>query len=744
MATVGRERELAAARERLEQGARLLTFVGAPGVGKTRVVRDLARELADEGVDTCVVFLRDVDAAGVLAATVRALGLGARTASRAAMIERAAESMEKRGTVLVFDEAEHLRSEVATLVTAWLDGTSRVRVIVSSRKRLDVPSEHVIELEPLPPEAAVVLLRDALERAACPWSVSDADARTLVARASGLPLGIELLASRIASIGVERVLESTSRSLDPVLDKSFAMLDETARVGLAALSVFRGGFTLTSATAVLGPDADAETTLQALRSASLVRPSESTEGGSRFEMLTVVRTFAESKLEARGGTDEVRRRHLSACLALTDAAERENLLTAFEYATRRGEADAARRLALALDPILVRHGPPDLHYGVLRLALEAHPMNDALALSGLQRALARFFALRGRFREAIAAAERALDLAKESGDERAVGWVLSLVCFTQRPTGDLDGARRAGQSALASAHARRDLALEAMAEQALGLVEHARGDYPAARAHYVRSLAAARRANDERAAGIALANQASTSFAMNDHEAASASHEAARACFASVGDRYHLARIAPLDVALARVSGDLAGAEAQFIGALEAVRAEDDIVCEAELLLEGTRIAAARHARAQAEVRLAETKIVARDIDDVFLIAEIAAATREVERAERGELTLSLDGEGRAIVLAGGSAGRIAIDLSRRAALRRILSALADKHSRGEGLTHTEVREAGWPGERMGAESASARVYMAIRRLRGLGLDEAIVTTADGYALGSLVRVVAI
>jgi predicted ATPase len=528
MATVGRERELATARERLEQGARLLTFVGAPGVGKTRVVFDLARELAEAGIDTRVVSLRDVEASSVLAATARALGLGARTATRAAMIARAAESMEKRGTVLVLDEAEHLREEVATLVTAWLDGTSRVRVLVSSRERLDVSSEHVVPLEPLAPEAAVVLLREALERAACPWSVSDGDARTLVARASGLPLGIELLASRVAAVGVASTLESTSRSLDPVLDKSFAMLDEAARAGLAALSIFRGGFTLASASAVLGTNADAERTLQALRSASLVRPSESTENGSRFEMLTVVRTFAESKLDASGHADEVRRRHLYACLALKDEAERENLLSAFDYAIGHGDADAARRLALALDPILVRHGPPDLHSDVLRAALEARPTNDALALSDLHRALARFFALRGRFREAIASAERALELANQSGDERAIGWVHALVCFTRRPTGDLDGARSAGQRALASAHARRELPLEAMAEQALGLVEHARGDYAAARAHYVRSLAAARRTNDERAAGIALANLASTSFAMSDHDAASTNHEAAR------------------------------------------------------------------------------------------------------------------------------------------------------------------------------------------------------------------------
>lgn len=754
-APIGRDDELALARRLLANEARLVTFVGPPGVGKTRVVRQLARDLALEGSDTRVVFLRDLTSSGVLAAVLRTLGGTARTAPRASAIARAAERMEQRATVLVLDEAEHVRDEVAELVTAWLDGTTRPRVLVSSRERLDVAPEHVVRIEPLAPEPAAALLRDALDRAASRWKVSDADARRLVARVDGLPLGVELLASRVASLGPASVLAGAARALalpplDEVLDESFELLGADARRGLEQLSVFRDGFTLDAAAFVLEAADGATKVVEELVDASLVRPIDGTVERPRFEMLGVVHAFAAQKLASAGRTREVERRHLEAFVELTRrpdedlAAERANLLAAFDRAKALGDVRAAQTLALALDPLLVRGGPPDLHRDVLVSAIEpaGGQRGEPATLAELHRAHARFLALRGRFGEAMALARRASDLAEESGDRRVAAWVTSFECFVLRPLGDLDGAARAGLAALAYAHEERDLRMEAMAEQALGLVEHARGAHAAALERYLRALAAARQAGDERAAGIAFGNQALTLLAMGDHAGAKEAYDAARACFAAAGDRYHLARIAPLEVALARASGDLDAAEARFAGALEAVRDQDDLAGEAELLLEGARIAALRRARARAEARLAEAKLVARGLEDVFLAAELEDVTREVRRAERGELTLKLDAEARSVELTGGTAGRAKIDLSRRAALRRILLALAGQHARGRsGLALAEVREAGWPGERMRAESASARVYMAIRRLRALGLDEAIVTTDEGYALSSLVRV---
>ncbi|MBX3261097.1 MAG: AAA family ATPase [Labilithrix sp.] len=756
-ALIGRDDELARARRLIGAEARLVTLVGPPGAGKTRVLRQLARGLVVAGSDVRVVFLRDLTPSGVLAGVLRALGGTARTAPRASAIARAAERMERRATVLVLDEAEHVREEVAELVTAWLDGTTHVRVLVSSRERLDVSFEHVVRIEPLAPEPAAALLRHALERAASRWEVTDADARRLVARVDGLPLGIELLASRVAALGPAGVLAGGARALalpplDEVLDESYALLGADARRALEELSVFRDGFTLDAAALVLGSSDDGATkAIEELVDASLVRPIDGPGERPRFEMLGVVQAFAVRKLAATGRAAEVERRHLGAFVELGEreredlAPERANLLAALDRAKAFGDGRAARALALALDPLLVRGGPPDLHRDVLLGAIETpdEPRADPARLAELHRAYGRFLALRGRFGEATAVARRAAALATESGDRRVAAWVASFECFALRPTGDLDGATRAGLVALAYAHEERDLGLEAMAEQALGLVEHARGDHAAALERYLRSLAAARRAGDERSAGIALGNRALTLLSMGDHAGASEAYEAARACFAAAGDRYHLARIAPVDVALARGSGDLDAAESRFASALDAVRDHDDLAGEAELLLEGARIAALRRARARAEARLAEATLVARGLEDVFLAAEIDDVTRAVRRAERGELTLELDAEARAVELTGGAAGRAKIDLSRRPALRRILLALAERRARGErGLSSAEALEAGWPGERMRAESGSARVYMAVRRLRALGLDEVIVTTDAGYALSSLVHVV--
>lgn len=95
-------------------------------------------------------------------------------------------------------------------------------------------------------------------------------------------------------------------------------------------------------------------------------------------------------------------------------------------------------------------------------------------------------------------------------------------------------------------------------------------------------------------------------------------------------------------------------------------------------------------------------------------------------------MRLQLSPDGRAMELDGR-----AFDLSRRGPLRRVLLALVEARLRAPGaaLSTAEVQEAGWPGERMRPESAAARVYMAIRRLRVLGLARALRTCDQGYVL---------
>jgi predicted ATPase len=358
---VGREGEIARAHELLDGGARLVTFAGPPGVGTTTLLRHVARDLGGAR-DVRIVKLGDVRREDVLGTIARALGLAAGRRGRDATIARVAERLEALGLVLAVDEADRVLDEVAGLVTSWLDAASSLAVLVSSRERLDVSLEHVVRVDPLAEDYAVTLLLEAVGRAARGRPPTLAEARRLVARVDGLPLGIELLASRVAAVGVAGVLEHALSipPLEAAVSASVDALAESERSGLAALSVFEGGFSCEAACSVL--DADASSLVARLVDASLLEHGE-VGPDARFEMLTVVRTVARRELAASGRGKAVSARHCATYVELAQTGDRDlapdraNLLVAFAHAVEAGEGTDARRLAIALDDVLVRQGP---------------------------------------------------------------------------------------------------------------------------------------------------------------------------------------------------------------------------------------------------------------------------------------------------------------------------------------------------------------------------------------------------
>lgn len=744
--------------------ARLLTLTGPPGVGKTAILRAVIATLSTAARHpshprTTFVSLEGVGEDGIVAAIARALQLGAGGRVRATAIARIGERLDLGPFVLALDGIEHVRETVTSLVEAWLDGASDLRVLLGSRERLDRPAEHVVRVDPLPIDAAAAMLQAAVGRGHGPL-LADDEARRLAGRVDGLPLGIELLASRVAALGIGALGDAGGtlprlQSLDDALEESWRALGEDARTVFAAVSFFQDGFSLAHAAALL-PTLDVATALERLVNASLVRRIDGAD--ARFAMLTVVRAFAARKLADAGNAEAIAERHRDTMLAFARqampaalAGERANVLAAFALAVQTGAASVAAHLAVALDPVLVQEGPAELHRAILTTALDrvqaAVPREPGLE-AALLRCHARFLGLRGRTRDALALLVRAEARATEANDPAQAAWIAAHECFARRPLGELDAAVLAGERALGYARSSRELRLEAMAEQAIGLVALARHAHGVAHEHFVRGEAAAKRANDGRLGAICVGNRALALYAMGDLDRAREAHEASREAFAASHDRYHLARITRLDVALARVSGEHDRAEETFASGIELLRDQGDVAGEAELLLEGARVANARDSRAHAEARIAEARLLLRDVDDVFLDAELAALTLDVRRTERGDLTLRIDREARRVALVTRDERRVVrpdlettIDLSRRAALRRILVALVAHHATATSLSTADALAAGWPGERMRAESGTARVYMAIRRLRALGLDAVLLTRDDGYALDPALRI---
>ncbi len=738
---VGRDRALAEAQHALAHRTRLLTVRGPPGVGKTTFGRALARRLEASGAAVVVVALDGRAArAEVLAAIGAGLGLALRTRDERVMLDRVAAALEARAAVLVLDGVDPAAAVVGAVVADLLDGTEAARIVVCAWRALALPAERVMRLEPLATADAVALLEDRVARLAPERRLSRPDAEALVAHAGALPLAVELLAARVAALGAREVLAALERhglvsdALDRVLDAAWSLLDPSEQEALAALSVLRGAFTPEVAARIAG---DHEV-VERLCAASLVQSAEDDDGVTLW-LLDGVRHHAARRLPAQADA------HARHCATFArppspradDRAawralqrEREDLLAAWAWACQQRDLGAGRQvlqLAVTLEPVLVTQGPATLHRRVLEETLarcgdHADPLTVDVRL-----ALGRFEALRGRHRSGLAHYRAALAAAEGLGDRSRTGWAAALCCFSAGPAGEPELARALGERALEVAREAHDLRLNAMAEQSLGWGALVAEDPRAGESAFRRGLTAARLAQAPRLEGIAWANLGLALLEQGQGGPAGEAFAEARRAFASVDDRFHLARVAVHEAVRA-------GDEEALRAALDQGVALDDR--EGELCAREALVMRARAAgdEALAARRLDELRLLvglAEDVSWPRRLARLTAAPLRDARPARGP-ALRLSRDGRTLELDGRS-----LDFSRRGPLRRVLLALvtARLEAPGRALTALEVQAAGWPGEKMLPESGAARVYMAVRRLRALGLEAVLLTRDEGYAL---------
>ncbi|MGH3488242.1 MAG: ATP-binding protein [Actinopolymorphaceae bacterium] len=262
---VGREHECVAVPAALE-GARLVSLVGAGGMGKTRLAVEVAGSLDGEA---CFVDLVPVRAGGVGRAVAQVLGVVERPPGTPtdALIDRLRTQRTQR-TVLVLDNCEHVIAEVGALVARILRLCPHTTILATSRERLAVPGERLVQVLPLGHEAQRLFLDRV--RAADPDFVAEpAAVERLCAALDRMPLAMELVAARIASLGVDGVgaglddllrLISGGRgpdrrhhSLGEVIGWSLELLDDEERLLFRRLGVFVGGFDL-HAVAALNPE----------------------------------------------------------------------------------------------------------------------------------------------------------------------------------------------------------------------------------------------------------------------------------------------------------------------------------------------------------------------------------------------------------------------------------------------------------------------------------------------------------
>ncbi|WP_319458334.1 ATP-binding protein [Mycobacterium sp. RTGN4] len=371
---------------------RLVTLTGVGGVGKTRLAIEVANHLADEFLDGVWLFeLAAVnDPATVPDAVAAVLGITQQVGMN--LTKSVATSLEGRVRLLMFDNCEHVLDAAADLIEAILAQSATVRILATSREPLGVADEQVGSVPSLSVDAgtdsaAVQLFAERARSLAQNFSMdTDAEAEAVVEicrRLDGIPLAIELAASRMASmtptevrdrldqrfqllVGSRRGLER-HQTLRHAVTWSYDLLDDSEKALLERCSVFAGGFDLDGARAVTRSADDGDefpilNILDALVRKSLIVADRLT-GRTRFSMLETIRQFAEEQLVVHDGADEARTAHArfyagreADVMTLWDspsqlhayewfAVEVANLRSAFRWAADRGELDDAAPIA---------------------------------------------------------------------------------------------------------------------------------------------------------------------------------------------------------------------------------------------------------------------------------------------------------------------------------------------------------------------------------------------------------------
>jgi predicted ATPase/class 3 adenylate cyclase len=389
---VGRLDDRAGVEAELAKG-RLVTLIGAGGVGKTRLALEVCSDMLEQFSGGA--WLMDLASISdpTLVGAVAASALGVREQPPRPITETLIDYLIPRCTLILLDNCEHLIDACAEFVERLLTRCPEVKILATSREALNVGGEHCWRLRSL----AVPAFDASPEEIGCTESVRLFALRTMAVdpgftidggniatvahicrRLDGVALALELAASRARTMAVEeiagrlddrfRLLTGGSRTslprqrtLEATVAWSYDLLTGAEQQLLARLSVFAGGFSVDSAQVVCADDelslGDVLKLVPLLAERSMLVVEQAGSGHTRYGMLETIRQFARERLIERGEVTVVRNRHLALAVELAETAgtgpnqpvaltvEEDNLRTALAWAVDTGDEVAALRIA---------------------------------------------------------------------------------------------------------------------------------------------------------------------------------------------------------------------------------------------------------------------------------------------------------------------------------------------------------------------------------------------------------------
>jgi predicted ATPase/class 3 adenylate cyclase len=636
---VGRDDELEQLRAAiLGPGVRLVTLTGAGGVGKTRMALAAAASLGGafpHGVFfVALAAVRDAEVMWkTIAESLDAVGGEPRVVT---------EHLSDRQVLLVLDNLEQLDG-AAEVVAALLAAAPRLVVLATSRRPLHLQAEHELPVPPLqlPDETGV---EEVAANAAARLFVQQAgmvkpgfavtgdnaaDVASICRRLDGLPLAIELAASRVKLLAPRAILARLGHSLglgsaelerpsrQQTLRNTIAWSYDLLEPDLAAVfrrtGVFAGGCDLEALAAVTltgsgdpaGPDP--LDLAAALQDVSLIMVTEGDGGEPRIGMLETIREYALERLTQAGEEEQTRHRHAQHFTVLAEQAreqlntpehlaaldrleaDHDNLRAALAWTLETRSADPAARgeqaaiglrLVHALTPLWYHHGHALEGRRWLERALDLASENAGAPLARVTHGLGVLLSEQGDPVAARPFFERSLAIWRELGDKDQQSRELNSLGITLNHLSQLDTARSALEESIAIAREIGSDSRLAVALSNLGQVEIAAGHFDRASQVLREALALDQKEGD--VFGVAVDQQSLAMVSLRAGRPREAGDLLSRALdyVASSGDPHFLANVLEMSACIVATLGDGLRAARQ-VGAAEAIRQKEGMLIAA-------------------------------------------------------------------------------------------------------------------------------------------------------------------
>lgn len=595
-ALIGRDGDVTAVTDLLRRdGVRLLTLLGPPGIGKTRLALQVGQAMqADFQGNIFFVDLTAInDPALAPVAIARSLGFSVGR-KKAAPLTRLARELQNKRALLILDNFEQVL-EAATAVLDLLHACSQLKILVTSRAPLRLRGEQRYLLAPLPlpsfphlPELADLMQNPAVAlfvtraQAVMPTftltSENAAAIAAICARVDGLPLAIELAAARVrllppplllrrlqdATGGALRLLQDGARgatqqhqTLQGAIGWSHNLLPENIKLIFARLGVFANGFSLEAAEAIcqvghisLHVLAGIETLLDQ----SLIQQIEISQNDYRFIMMQTIREFALEQLAERGESALLQQHHADYFVTFAKMAEEElpgkqhdewlnrieqemdNLRSALTW-TIAQSPEQGLELAVALFPFW--HSRAYLQEGRLWLERALASANANTPTRARALAAASLMAQRlGDYEPAAAWAEASVALSRQLGDQAALAYALNNLSIVLMSQGDNTAAKQVSQESLELCEALSDQVGIHRALMVLGQVALHEDRLNTARHALENSLSFWRQHGDRKNAVLCLVNLARMYMMRGEYAVVASNIEEAVRLSRQLGDRH--------------------------------------------------------------------------------------------------------------------------------------------------------------------------------------------------------------